>query len=272
MSVDFKLPIAGLDFDKISSLSQSQAGQDLFVIAVTQGKKHGRWLELGCGPPKKNSNTYLLEKEFSWTGVSIDLREQQEVKKELWNVFWNNVKDPSWGPAPESIDDLSVNIQKELIDIHRYHDFIPGNWHDRPRATLVVNDALALDYSFLPDQIDYLQVDIDPPMANYMVLEKVIPRCKFSAITFEHDLWRNTEEVKQVRENSRIFLQNHGYEMIVNDVTVPLGKGTGIEGQPVYFEDWWVHPDLIGSQIRAKYKSISTRLYPKFYQDILFET
>lgn len=268
------------DLDPTNLVSNSQAGQDLFVAAMLLGKKNGTFLEIGAGNLLGSNNTYLLEKTFDWQGFSIDLEDchtqeyYDKAEKEFWNTFWNKVKDPSWGQAPKSIDDVPLQIKKEIIEVHRYYDYLPLRltWNkDRPRTKFIQHDALTLDYSFLPEQIDYLQVDIDPPMANLSVLEKVIPKCKFNVITFEHDLWRDTDEVKQVRLKSRIFLQNHGYEMVANDVTIQPGKGWGINEQPIYFEDWYAHPDLVEPQIIAKYRSISTLPYPKFYPDILFE-
>lgn len=53
--------------------SSSQAGQDLFVAYMLGLKRNGTWLEIGCGHPQHGNNTYLLETELDWTGVSIDL-------------------------------------------------------------------------------------------------------------------------------------------------------------------------------------------------------
>lgn len=53
--------------------NHSQAYQDLFILAVLNGKKYGTFVEIGCGVPQYNNNTYLLEKHFEWSGVSIDL-------------------------------------------------------------------------------------------------------------------------------------------------------------------------------------------------------
>lgn len=51
----------------------SQAFQDIFVLTVLNGKKNGTYLEVGSGYPVFSSNTYLLEKEFDWTGIGIDI-------------------------------------------------------------------------------------------------------------------------------------------------------------------------------------------------------
>jgi len=51
----------------------SQAFQDMFVLAALNGKREGEWVEIGCGHPTYGNNTYLLEREFGWTGCSVDI-------------------------------------------------------------------------------------------------------------------------------------------------------------------------------------------------------
>lgn len=53
----------------------SQAHQDQFVITCLEGKRNGFFLDLGCNDPIEISNTYLLEKEYGWTGIAIDIDE-----------------------------------------------------------------------------------------------------------------------------------------------------------------------------------------------------
>jgi hypothetical protein len=62
----------------------SQAGQDVFVLSVLDGMRNGRFLDIGCNDPKIISNSYLLESEFDWTGVLIDLESNlvEACKKE----------------------------------------------------------------------------------------------------------------------------------------------------------------------------------------------
>ena len=51
----------------------SQCYQDMFVLTMLNGKQNGKFLEIGCGRPFYGNNTALLEKEFKWTGISIDI-------------------------------------------------------------------------------------------------------------------------------------------------------------------------------------------------------
>ena len=51
----------------------SQSFQDMFVLTMLQGKKNGVYVEVGADQPRVISNTYLLESEFDWSGVSFEL-------------------------------------------------------------------------------------------------------------------------------------------------------------------------------------------------------
>lgn len=50
----------------------SQVFQDMFVLSMLDGKKHGTYLEIGSAHPTYGNNTYLLEKYYNWTGIGID--------------------------------------------------------------------------------------------------------------------------------------------------------------------------------------------------------
>ena len=51
----------------------SQIGQDKLVLKYLKNKKNGTFVDIGCGFPKHINNTYLLESEFNWYGISVDL-------------------------------------------------------------------------------------------------------------------------------------------------------------------------------------------------------
>ena len=64
----------------------SQSMQDIFVLSMLNGKKNGVYVEIGADKPKVINNTYLLESEFDWSGVSFELDDDKvtnfnEVRK-----------------------------------------------------------------------------------------------------------------------------------------------------------------------------------------------
>lgn len=58
---------------KFIDRNYSQCYQDMFVLTMLNGKRAGRYLEIGCADPFYGNNTALLEKRFGWTGISIDM-------------------------------------------------------------------------------------------------------------------------------------------------------------------------------------------------------
>ena len=51
----------------------SQSMQDMFVLSMLDGKRNGVYVEIGADQPRVISNSYLLEKDFDWSGVSFEL-------------------------------------------------------------------------------------------------------------------------------------------------------------------------------------------------------
>ena len=49
--------------------SKAQLWQDLFVLSELEFKRNGFFVEFGAANGIDLSNTYLLEKEFNWTGI-----------------------------------------------------------------------------------------------------------------------------------------------------------------------------------------------------------
>lgn len=63
-----------------STTSNGQVMQDMFVLTVLEGKRNGTYLEIGSADPIMFNNTYTLEKDFGWKGISIDI-DQKQINK-----------------------------------------------------------------------------------------------------------------------------------------------------------------------------------------------
>jgi hypothetical protein len=53
--------------------SNSQCGQESFVVSVLNGKRNGHFLEIGAWDYKDTNNTYLLETDFEWQGIAVEI-------------------------------------------------------------------------------------------------------------------------------------------------------------------------------------------------------
>lgn len=186
--------------------NQSESFQDMFVLSMHDGKKKGTYVEIGAGEAFYGNNTALLESNFEWTGVSLDINE-----------------------------DFVRTYSEQRKNICLLKD-----------ATTVNYEALfnALD---LPTEIDYLQIDCDPPENSFKALLNIpFETRKFGVITFEHDHYANKET--SIRDKSRKYLESYGYKLVVNNIAPDDWRA---------YEDWWIHPDLIDEKIVSKFLLIN---------------
>jgi hypothetical protein len=161
---------------------------------MLDGKKNGTYLEIGAADPFHGNNTALLEKNYNWTGVSLEI-------------------------LPHEVEKFKVQRTNKIV----------------------LTDATKVDYdvfieeNFDTTDIDYLQVDYEPPSVTLDIL-KMIPldKYRFAVITFEHDYYADV--TRSYRELSREYLQSKGYQLIVSDIA-PNNISN--------YEDWWVHPALV---------------------------
>ena len=198
-----KLKIKFIDSETIET-NYSQAYQDIFVLMVLNGKKNGNFIEIGAMDGIEISNTYLLEKQFDWNGISIDIN----------------------------------NIRKSF------------DKYDR-KSNLVIQNALEINYKDLfiknnmPQNIDYLQLDIEPPENTLECLKKIpFSDYTFSVITYETEAYYSSNRIK---EESRHILKSQGYLLLAGDV---CNHGN----DP--FEDWYVHPSIVNQTTISKFKNL----------------
>ena len=178
--------------------SYSQIGQDTWVINTLKNKKNGTYVDIGGGHPTIINNTYMLEKEFNWSGISVDCGP----------------------PHTHACEHLSCMEYELLWGKERNNN-----------NKLICGDALKFDYinlfkeHNLPKIIDYLSVDLAPPMVTWEALQKIpFLEYTFNVITFETDFYRET----LTQAPSRELLQSFGYNMIPASTKPDQ-------------EDWYIH-------------------------------
>jgi hypothetical protein len=157
----------------------SQIGQDVFVIQTLKQKTNGLFLDIGSAGPTIINNTYLLEKKYNWTGISIDLDKNYETE-------WKN----------------SDRNSKFLIQ-----DALTTNYDEILSNLLIQNNK---------DRIDYLSMDLEPPEITLQALYKLpLDKFRFSVITFEHDFYRNN---LHLLEASREHFNKFNYKLVVSNI------------------------------------------------------
>lgn len=136
-------------FPELENLEKSngQALQDMFVLSVLNGKKNGTYLEIGAQEPIFQNNTAILEQNYDWKGVSIEIRE------DLCRMFAEQRKNTILCK-----DATTIDYEKLL---NEYYD-----------TTEI--DYLQLDCE--PSKTTF-EILLDIPFDKY----------KFAVITYEHD-------------------------------------------------------------------------------------
>jgi tetratricopeptide (TPR) repeat protein len=112
-------------------------------------------------------------------------------------------------------------------------------------------DAREVDYTALlkpyGQDIDYLQLDCDPPSVTYEVLERIpFNKHRFAVITYEHDSYR--EDGATYRTKSREYLSKQGYVLVAGNIAPDKNRA---------FEDWWIHPELVSKERVEKMTSVT---------------
>jgi len=160
----------------------SMSEQERFALEMSGFKEGGHYVELGAFHSKNGSNTYCLEKNFGWNGVSFEIVEERRME------FQENRKNPCYGDAlkfnyinyfqdnnfPKQIDYLQVDID--------------GGYYPSMRPM---------------DPYTTLQGLITVPLSQY----------RFTVIVFEHDAnmyYKNSI----TRDVQRHILDSFGYTLI----------------------------------------------------------
>lgn len=220
--LQFILALGSPHYDPLITLlekSKSQLRQDLFVLSENQYKKGGFFVEFGACNGIIDSNTYLLEKEFSWTGILVE-------PAKIWKMELHNNRPNS------TIDNLCIwkDSQSTLIfneahlsGLSTIDIFSNDDSHKMNRLrgkkyevqTISLTDLLIKHNA--PKYIDYLSIDTEG--SEYEILHAFDFReFTFGIITVEHN---HTFK----REKIFTLLTRNGYKRKFEDIS--------------YFDDWY---------------------------------
>lgn len=163
--------------------SFSQASQDLFVLYMSQFKRNGTFLEIGSNHPSKHNNTYLLESQYDWKGIMVEINTTFEIMYKI--------------QRPKSL-------------------YYIGDSTKAPYFEMLTSNGF-------PKNIDYLQVDVDVNTGSTIetlihLNSTVFDEYKFGIVTFEHDIYSG--DFFDTRRRSREIFEKRGYVLLFPDVSV----------------------------------------------------
>ena len=182
----------------------SEAGQDIFALNLIG--KNGTYLEVGGFKPKLDSNTYILETQNNWRGITI------EFKKELQSL-WSSCKE-----------------RKNRI---YFEDALKFDY------------KTALEENNLPLHLNYLSCDIDPRDKTFEALKKILKEgLSFDFISFEHDDYTSDESYHKlvseylIPKGYKIAVNNIYPKNKKNKIFETWFVNSKINFEPIEFSEW----------------------------------
>jgi FkbM family methyltransferase len=200
--------------------SNSQLYQDLFVLFQTKEKEHGYFVEFGGADGLTLSNTLLLERKYSWTGIIAEpgiIWHETLLKNRVCKIdkrcVWN--KDGVHLTFKQTIvPELSTIDSFSKCDNHKdlRNDFISYDVETTTLENLLSNAGA-------PSVIDYLSIDTEG--SEFEILSAFnFDRYVFKIITVEHNY-------TSMREKINALLVSKGYKRVFEEVS--------------FFDDWYVY-------------------------------
>lgn len=215
------------NLDKLSfsmEKSESQLKQDLFVLSVLRFKDKGYFVEFGATDGKTLSNTYLLEKNFEWTGILAEPGKtwHKRLKLERNSIIDNRCV---WSISGENLSFIEANY----AEVSTLAGFAEQDGHSDARKnslnykvqTVSLNDLL--EEHGAPEVIDYLSIDTEG--SEFEILSTFnFNKYKFRVITCEHNFGETRSQINEL-------LKENGYTHVFSDLS--------------RWDDWYVHEELV---------------------------
>jgi FkbM family methyltransferase len=203
--------------------SNSQLFQDLLVLYCLNYKRIGYFVEFGATDGIKLSNTYLLEKDYGWTGILCEpgkIWQNGLAKNRTALIDYRCV----WSKSGEY---FSFN-QAPMAELSTLESFNDSDSHADSRKdglvyqveTVSLNDLL--EYHNAPLKIDYLSIDTEGSELD------ILAAFNFS----KYDITIITVEHNYSAKRGPIFdlLVKNGYKRIFDTISS--------------FDDWYIKANL----------------------------
>lgn len=178
--------------------SYAQLGQDLWVLESTAFKRGGFFVEFGATDGVLLSNTYLLEREFGWSGLLAEPNPEyfEELKKNRQSVVSDACITGKTGETVEFIMAGEFGGIKDYLDADKHADrrasFAQLPENNLRLQTISLHDFLTENNA--PHHIDYISVDTE---GSELDILRQFPFDKWdvSLWTVEHNYTKEREEI-----------------------------------------------------------------------------
>jgi FkbM family methyltransferase len=198
--------------------SESQLGQDFFVLHHLGWKRGGYFVEFGAAGGRALSNTWLLEKRFGWNGILAEPARawHDELRSSGRNATLEF--DCVWSTTGESLT-FDETPAPELSRLRASNGTLANARVSRTSYEVTsISLTDMLDRHAAPRDIDYLSIDTEG--SEYAILSAFdFERYRVRCITCEHNF---TDD----RQRQRELLASKGYVRKFAEVSL--------------FDDWYV--------------------------------
>lgn len=202
--------------------SNSQIFQDIFALAFSDFKRGGFFLEFGATDGVKLSNTYLLEKEFGWTGI---LAEPGKVWHSSLRDNRTSIIDTRcvWRSSNETLEFVEAG---QLSTIRSFSALTGYARHREDKPVYSVSTVSLVDLLSdhnAPTDIDYLSIDTEG--SEFEILQNFdFSKYRIRVITCEHNYQPNREAIYDL-------LSNNGFHRVLENISG--------------WDDWYVHESVM---------------------------
>jgi FkbM family methyltransferase len=206
------------DYFKYKKLTNSQLGQELFALMELKFKRGGYFVEFGATDGISLNNTYILEKEFDWSGILVEPSICWH-KELISNRKAHIDKRCVWKESKQEL--LFKEVDNAILST--ITGFGEDDAHSKRREnnksyivkSISLNDLL--DFYNAPKTIDFLSIDTEG--SEFVILESFdFSKYKFRTISVEHNFSENREKLYNL-------LTNVGYERVFEEFS--------------YYDDWY---------------------------------
>ena len=182
--------------------SKSQNGQDLFALLSNDFKKGGVFIEFGAYDGVIFSNTYLLEKQFGWSGILID-----PIPNHYESLKLNRNCKLIHGAITAAKQDSVLIEELPASDLSRFVEKrgIFKKTHEVKAFTL----QEVIDQNLPSIGIDFLSIDIE---GNDIDILKSLDlnRYKINAVCVEHNFREGSDEIIG-------YMDKNGYDLVYSE-------------------------------------------------------
>ena len=195
------------DFAAMLSVSRAQLDQDVAALLASGVKKGGYFVEFGATNGIDLSNSYMLEREFQWTGILAEPSREWHHQLEL-NRSASISHEAVWRETGKRLEFI------ESGELSTIGSFKESDGHKRTGRKYQVKTTTLRDllvHFDAPSNIDFLSVDTEGSELD------VLSAFDFGEYTFgficvEHNFTPVRKEIKEL-------LESNGYSQLLSEVS-----------------------------------------------------